>query len=494
MFLKHALGGVLVTAIAASAWNLDGTVVNTDNEPLEGVNITCYNYGGYTATSDAQGRFSIGDEIMTAIADASIQNKIAVAKNGNVLSIANPSGNSFKVSMMDALGKMMMQQEFNSQNTSIDIQKFAGQKFMILKVSSNSVNDNYIVSRGALMKAGDPLPYLAFSLTGYKIFSYTMAEEEETGKVFTLEKQDLTASSSSMTWEQPSSSSMTWGPASSAFQSSASTARSSSSVELIVNCASKTAKAGDQTMSVNVDGQTRTFIMHVPSAYKGDKAVPLVIDFHGIGGNGRGQMGGTQLRAQTDPEGVISLYPNGASAAWNVGPCCSTADDVKFTREMIKAASESACIDKKRVYASGFSMGGGMTNHLACNLADELAAVAPSAMDLNTVNSASCNPARPIPIIMYRSTSDGVCVYQGGDSGRGDGLNFLGAEKNFTFWGQKNGCTGNPTETRDGNVTVKEYSNCMDGVKVVFRNDPNAGHSYADGKSAWAFLKQWQLQ
>lgn len=57
MFLKHALGGVLVTAIAASAWNLDGTVVNTDNEPLEGVNITCYNYGGYTATSDAQEDF-----------------------------------------------------------------------------------------------------------------------------------------------------------------------------------------------------------------------------------------------------------------------------------------------------------------------------------------------------------------------------------------------------------------------------------------------------
>lgn len=257
----------------------------------------------------------------------------------------------------------------------------------------------------------------------------------------------------------------------------------------MVSCAGKTAKAGDQTVYIG----NRSFIMHVPSAYKGDQPVPMVIDFHGIGGNGQGQMSGTQLRSQTDPEGVISLYPNGESAAWNVGPCCSTADDVQFTRDMIKKVSETACIDKKRVYATGFSMGGGMTNHLACNLADELAAVAPAAMDLNTVNSASCNPARPIPIIMYRSTNDGVCIYQGGDSGRGDGLNFLGADRNFSFWAQKNGCTGNPTTTQEGDVTVYEYSNCADGVKVIFRKSASGGHTYAEGVSGWKFLKQWKL-
>ena len=83
-------------------------------------------------------------------------------------------------------------------------------------------------------------------------------------------------------------------------------------------------------MSVTVDGKKRTFIMHVPSAYKGDKAVPLVVDYHPIGGSGQGQLSGTTYKALTDPEGVISLYPDGTAKGsggamgnmpgWNVGP------------------------------------------------------------------------------------------------------------------------------------------------------------------------------
>ena len=91
---------------------------------------------------------------------------------------------------------------------------------------------------------------------------------------------------------------------------------------------------------------------------------------------------------------------------WNVGPCCSDDDDVKFSREMIAAVEEIACIDKKRVYAAGFSMGGGMSNHVACFMSDIYAAVAPAAMDLNTTNSAKCNPTRPISVIMFRGTND----------------------------------------------------------------------------------------
>ncbi len=73
MSLKSILGCALFSAAAASAWNLDGTVVNTENQPLEGVNITCYNYGGVTTTSDKDGKFSIGDEQASALASSVIQ-------------------------------------------------------------------------------------------------------------------------------------------------------------------------------------------------------------------------------------------------------------------------------------------------------------------------------------------------------------------------------------------------------------------------------------
>lgn len=293
-----------------------------------------------------------------------------------------------------------------------------------------------------------------------------------------------------------SSSSSAVSSSSSVESSSSSAKSSSSSVGEIVDCAGKTYQSGNHNMSVTVDGKKRTFIMHVPSSYKGDEPVPLVVDYHPIGGSGQGQLNGTTYKSQTDPEGVISLYPDGTSKpggmgpGWNVGPCCSDDDDVKFSREMIAAVEEIACIDKKRVYAAGFSMGGGMANHVACFMSDVFAAVAPAAMDLNTTNSAKCNPERPISIIMFRGTADNVCKYQGGDSGYGDGLNFLGAERNFRFWAEKNGCTGSPTKNSDG---CDEYSNCKDGTKVVLCTKQGGGHEQGDANIGWPFLQQFTL-
>ena len=279
--------------------------------------------------------------------------------------------------------------------------------------------------------------------------------------------------------------------------SSSSEETSSSSEEEVVDCSGKTAKVGDkQNMSVTVDGKQRTFIMHIPSAYKGDKPVPLVIDYHQIGGSGNGEFGSSPYKAKTDPEGVITLYPDGTSKpggmgnGWNVGPCCSNDDDVKFSYAMIDKLKEIACIDPQRIYATGFSMGGGMTNHVACFMSDVFAAVAPAGMDLNKTNSAQCNPTRPISIIMFRGTNDPVCKYQGGDSGFNDGLNFLGAEGNFKFWAQKNGCTGSPSKNSDG---CDEYSNCKDGTKVVLCTKQGGGHDYGDASIGWPFLKQFTL-
>ena len=91
---------------------------------------------------------------------------------------------------------------------------------------------------------------------------------------------------------------------------------------------------------------------------------------------------------------------------------------------------------------------------------------------------------------MFRGTNDNVCRYQGGDSGFNDGLNFLGAEGNFQFWAQKNGCTGSPSKNSNG---CNEYSNCKDGTKVVLCTKQGGGHEQGDGKIGWPFLKSFTL-
>ena len=255
---------------------------------------------------------------------------------------------------------------------------------------------------------------------------------------------------------------------------------------------------GDHIKSIQVKGLKRNYILHVPSAYDGSQPVPLVVDFHPLGGSGSLQLGASPYKQKTDPEGVITAYPDGqqgpSGGAWNVGPCCvsSSVDDTAFTRALVEEVKQLACIDPKRVYAVGFSMGGGMSHYSACHLADIFAAVAPAAFDLLEENQGSCKPVRPIPVISFRSTGDFVVEYKGAYSPvvQGMPITFLGAQKTLEKWAQINQCIGTPTTNADGCVV---YENCAAGVQVALCTKTGGGHDYGNANVGWPWLKQFTL-
>ena len=491
MFKSMAFAGTVAALSSLSfAWSIDGVVSSKAGQPLSGVKISSFNYAGLEAVSAADGKFALSyDDGVGLQMLKSVQAHVGF--NHNVITISGIKAQTLTVSVMDALGKVAFSRTLHNVFglATFDLNKTNARGAKYIRINADGNRDTYQLGKNVtLMKDGDPLPTLMFAKEGYNNFTYTM-------KSFTESNVQITMDVASA---QQSSSSQAIASSSSAKPESSAASSSSAKIEEVINCTGKTYQAGDHKMSVNVDGKNRTFIMHVPSAYKGDKPVPLVVDYHPVMGSGQGQLSGTTYKAQTDPEGVISLYPDGTKSAdsrkmgpgWNVGPCCSDDDDVKFSREMIKSVEEKVCIDKKRVYATGFSMGGGMSNHVACFMSDVYAAVAPAGMDLNTTNSGKCNPERPISVIMFRGTNDNVCRYQGVDSGYGDGLNFLGAERNFKFWAEKNGCEGSPSKNSDG---CNEYSNCKDGTKVVLCTKQGGGHEQGDGKVGWPFLKSFTL-
>jgi polyhydroxybutyrate depolymerase len=106
-----------------------------------------------------------------------------------------------------------------------------------------------------------------------------------------------------------------------------------------------------------------------------------------------------------------------------------------------------SCIDSSRVYAVGFSNGGGMAHYLGCTVADVFAAVAPAAFDLLEENQATCVPSRPMPVIAFRGKSDPIVPYDGGNSSIVPGMpvRFLGAQATFQKWASLEGCTGSPS-------------------------------------------------
>jgi polyhydroxybutyrate depolymerase len=249
---------------------------------------------------------------------------------------------------------------------------------------------------------------------------------------------------------------------------------------------------------VTVGSTSRTYILHVPSSYTGASVVPLVVDFHPLGGSGTGEEATSPYKAETDPEGVITAYPNGlsgpAGGAWNVGPCCvANVDDVAFARALVAQIETEACIDSKRVYAVGFSMGGGMSHYLACHAADLFAAVAPAAFDLLQENVGDCTPPRPIAEVSFRDTGDPIVPYAGGASSLVPGMpvTFLGAVATFQKWAQIDGCTGSPS-TADVNG-CQFYSACQGGVEVALCTKQGGTHEPGNASVGWPFLRQYTL-
>ncbi len=265
-----------------------------------------------------------------------------------------------------------------------------------------------------------------------------------------------------------------------------------------VSCPSTVLSPGDTNETVMVGSQSRSYVLHVPAAYDGSSAVPLVVDFHPLGGSGPSERSSSPYPAQTDPEGVIMAFPSGQSGpmggAWNVGPCCvANVDDVAFARALVEQVQGKACIDPKRIYAVGFSMGGGMSHYLACHAADVFAAVAPAAFDLLEENVGSCAPSRPITVVSFRGTSDPVVSYAGGysDVVSGMPITFLGAPGTFEAWAGINECTGSPSaEDAQGCST---YSNCQDGVQVTLCTKQGGGHEAGNASVGWPILKQYTM-
>ena len=265
-----------------------------------------------------------------------------------------------------------------------------------------------------------------------------------------------------------------------------------------VTCPSPASKTGDSSVTLQVGSVSRSYVLHIPSTYDGRKPVPLIVDFHGIGGSGWGEWSNSPYPAVTDPEGVVMAFPDGLKGTigtgWNAGPCCvASVDDLGFARALVAHVSKTACIDLSRVYAVGVLTGGGMVYHLACHAADVFAAVAPAAFDLLKENVGDCIPSRPITEISFRGTADPRVPYAGGPSSLVPNMSitFLGAVTTFDRWAKINGCTGSPSK-EDSNG-CSSYSDCQDGVEVILCTKQGGGDDPGDASIAWPVLKRHTL-
>lgn len=479
-------GTIAALSTFSFAWTITGIVSSEQGQPLPGVKITTTSLPNYQNVSGADGSFTVSSDSESGISPKALAAKTSVNFSHNIITVANIKARSMTISVMDALGKVCASKTQQNVNGTmvIDLSKTTAKGAKFLRISADGSHNTYTLgSTVTLLKEGEALPTITFQLEGYKTNNYTMTKEVEEGvSIVMLAGADDPESSSAGI--EPNSSSSEIAPTSSETVSS-------SSAEPAIDCSGKTLKTDTE---LTIDG--RKVIVKFPEGFTGDKAVPMLINYHQIYGNASDWASDSKIGKVALANGAISIYPDGVEGdmgqAWNVGPCCTTADDVQFTRNIIKELTEKACVNPKRIYAAGWSMGGGMSNYAGCKLADVIAAAAPSAFDLaqEVIDQGQCNPARPFPILNFRSTNDGVVNYNGAFSQivPGMAITFMGAKATFAKWAELDHCSGEPVE-KDG---CEYYENCEGGA-VVGLCTLNTDHNEGDPQKAWDFVTKFSL-
>jgi polyhydroxybutyrate depolymerase len=246
----------------------------------------------------------------------------------------------------------------------------------------------------------------------------------------------------------------------------------------------KGASAADQKRQVTSGGLDRSYLLYVPGSVSKDKAVPLVLVFHGGGGHDYNMPRFTHFDELADKEGFIVAYPESLNTHWNDGRDLSPADDIGFVKALIAEVERLYPVDPKRVYATGMSNGGFFSQRIACDLSDRVAAVASVAATLPEPLAGTCHPVRPLSVMFIQGTDDPLVHINGGPIAKTHGRN-ISLDDSAKFWVEKNGASSKPQssdlpshDTNGTSVHKDVYSGGKGGTEVVVYTIRGGGHTW----------------
>ncbi len=224
-------------------------------------------------------------------------------------------------------------------------------------------------------------------------------------------------------------------------------------------------------------GLTRRFALDAPPT---TTRRPLVLAFHGWGGDPDQLEATTRLVEATTARGWAIARPAGIGKTFAGGACCGDAkkrgvDDVGFVRALVSRLVDHACVDPRRVYATGFSNGGFLAHRLACEAPEIVAAIAPVA---GTLGVERCAPSRPVPVLQIHGRRDGIVPFAG-DASKG----YRSVADTVRSWVELDGCVPEASEevfVRGAARCVRNAA-CRGGAEVALCRDDRAAHTWPGG-------------
>jgi len=242
------------------------------------------------------------------------------------------------------------------------------------------------------------------------------------------------------------------------------------------------------TINIMFGGASRKYILRTPADYDMSHPYRLVFAFAESGSSAMSVASRNYFTLATlDSKNTIFVAPDAANGMgqWSKS-------DVELTDAILKEVEDDLCIDKKRIFATGFSFGGAMSIALACTRADVFRGVAFfSGADL----TGSCPSMLTKPIAYYAS--------QASQDSSGTPMPSSGKLKQAEF-AAVNGCMPEPMATTFPGAgqphTCTEYKGCSAGHPTKYcvfdgphgwePKDPGQAMSW-NAPEAWEFITQF---
>jgi polyhydroxybutyrate depolymerase len=216
-----------------------------------------------------------------------------------------------------------------------------------------------------------------------------------------------------------------------------------------------------------------SYLLSLPVHYNAHHPYRLVLLFYGFASNPTQFSELTDLPKRGAAAGDIVVVPHttGTESEWQFS---GSGSDAAFVQALVGSLEQTYCVDRREVYATGFSAGAAFTIIYACSHPGRIAAIATVAVDFQL----GCT--RPLPILAFHGTADPEVPYQNGAVGLSlPGVKVRGTQLNMGDWARLDHCAASPRTRRIGSqVSEQRWTGCTKGTSVTLFSVAGGGHTW----------------
>lgn len=215
-------------------------------------------------------------------------------------------------------------------------------------------------------------------------------------------------------------------------------------------------KSGEYTLTVN--GNTRKYLLYVPSNVSNSIPKKLIVAFHGRTNSNEMvrdymELGGGSYGSTKSQQDFIVAYP---AWVWVWPYSWAEYENIEFFDALITEISENLCINRDKVFSVGHSLGSWMSNKVSCLRGDIIRAMVGVASDgYNGICTA------PVTSLILHLPDDHLASYQG----------WLNA---FKYKSEQNYCSDSVE-----NITIWSIKSCEQKTSCSLGNSVTFCKSYA---------------